>query len=190
MQEESPRPTCFIQCSQLLHRDREWPVPTHTLCATQNFADIYHTPPKSSFFQAGKLVAWTALLKLHHFCHNSNLVLSHSVLVLVLWLSHSLRSSACRIGIIKITLSSCTTVVTQWSTSIKATQNTLFSEGLAKDSEKQQFHISRTRENSINVNRNKPMVLSTLFHAYLATQTDENPSHFINYLCQPTHPGV
>lgn len=45
----------------------QWPVSTHTLHATQNFADISHIPPKLSF-QEGKglasaSVTQSALLK-------------------------------------------------------------------------------------------------------------------------------
>lgn len=56
MQEESPHPVCFVQCSQFLYQDREWPVPTQTLHATQNFADIYHIPPKLSFSKLERLL--------------------------------------------------------------------------------------------------------------------------------------
>lgn len=140
----------------------------YSQCYTDLCSPLSHSP----FFQAGKLITKTSQ-SLHCFCCNSYLVLSPSVLVLVLRHLHSLCSSAYGKVIVKIVLLFYRTVVTQWSTSItiKAIWNALFSQGLAKDWEKQQFHISRTRENSSNVNKNKPMVLSTFF-SYLFSNTD------------------
>lgn len=89
-----------------------------------------------------------------------------SISVLVLSHLHCLCSSACQIGTIKINLLSCKTVVTQWITSIIIP----FSKSLAKDSENQQFYISRTKENSISINKNKTRILSTFF-SYLLSNT-------------------
>lgn len=141
----------------------------YSQCYTNLCSPLSYSP----VFLAGNLVTKTSR-NLHCFCCNSYLVLSPSVLVLVLRHLHSFCSSACRKVIVKIVFLFHGAVVTQWSTSvttIKAIQNALFSQGLAKDSEKQQFHISRTRENSSNVNKNKLMVLS-IFFSYLFSNTD------------------
>lgn len=134
MQEESPHPACFIPCSQLLHWDRE-------LASPYSYSPSYPELCRHLFFlnypssRLERLLHKPLYWRLHCFCPSSNLGLSLFVLVLVLCHPHSLPSSACRVGIVKVILSSCRTVVTQWSTSIipiKAIQNTLLPKALPR----------------------------------------------------------